>query len=105
MVFFLTVLRRGVVIRRSRLASRGMHFPGSGQTHVDSGTLTGRALELFHKSILVRSVRRSSVLFLVTDVHKRAAARSCHSQKSSGLEGNAFPGQRADTRRYQNPVC
>ncbi|KAJ5654501.1 hypothetical protein N7490_001504 [Penicillium lividum] len=39
-------------------------------SYVDSGTLTGRALELFHKSILVRSVRRSSVLFLVTDVHK-----------------------------------
>lgn len=39
-------------------------------SYVDSGTLTGRALELFHKSILVRSVRRSSILFLVTDVHK-----------------------------------
>ncbi|KAJ5246045.1 hypothetical protein N7468_001028 [Penicillium chermesinum] len=39
-------------------------------SYVDSGTLTGRALELFHKSILVRSVRRSPVLFLVTDVHK-----------------------------------
>ncbi|KAJ5964205.1 uncharacterized protein N7479_004081 [Penicillium vulpinum] len=39
-------------------------------SYVNSGTLTGRALELFHKSILVRSVRRSSVLFLVTDVHK-----------------------------------
>ncbi|KAJ5824029.1 hypothetical protein N7447_006369 [Penicillium robsamsonii] len=39
-------------------------------SYVDSGTLTGRALELFHKSILVRSVRRTSVLFLVTDVHK-----------------------------------
>ncbi|KAJ5183325.1 hypothetical protein N7492_000941 [Penicillium capsulatum] len=39
-------------------------------SYVDSGTLTGRALELFHKSILVRSVRRNSVLFLVTDVHK-----------------------------------
>ncbi|CAG7979536.1 unnamed protein product [Penicillium nalgiovense] len=40
-------------------------------SYVDSGTLTGRELELSHKSILVRSVRRSSVLFLVTDVHKR----------------------------------
>jgi hypothetical protein len=39
-------------------------------SYVDSGTLTGRALELFHKSILVRSVSRSAVLFLVTDVHK-----------------------------------
>lgn len=39
-------------------------------SYVDSGTLTGRALELFHKSILVRSVPRNSVLFLVTDVHK-----------------------------------
>lgn len=39
-------------------------------SYVASGTLTGRALELFHKSILVRSIRRSSVLFLVTDVHK-----------------------------------
>ncbi|KAJ5157142.1 uncharacterized protein N7482_008242 [Penicillium canariense] len=39
-------------------------------SYVASGTLTGRALELFHKSILVRSIRRSAVLFLVTDVHK-----------------------------------
>ncbi|KAF7597079.1 hypothetical protein BBP40_010553 [Aspergillus hancockii] len=39
-------------------------------SYVESGKLTGRALELFHKSILVRSIRRSSVLFLVTDVHK-----------------------------------
>ncbi|GKZ19013.1 hypothetical protein AbraCBS73388_002987 [Aspergillus brasiliensis] len=39
-------------------------------SYVESGTLTGRALELFHKSITVRSVRRSSVLFLITDVHK-----------------------------------
>ncbi|GFF43010.1 transcriptional activator protein acu-15 [Aspergillus udagawae] len=39
-------------------------------SYVESGKLTGRALELFHKSILVRSVRRSSVLILVTDVHK-----------------------------------
>ncbi|RAQ64274.1 fungal specific transcription factor [Aspergillus flavus] len=39
-------------------------------SYVESGTLTGRALELFHKSILVRSIRRSSVLFLITDVHK-----------------------------------
>ncbi|KAL4891645.1 tartrate dehydrogenase [Aspergillus ambiguus] len=39
-------------------------------SYVESGTLTGRALELFHKSIFVRSVRRSSVLVLVTDIHK-----------------------------------
>ncbi|RAL00389.1 tartrate dehydrogenase [Aspergillus ibericus CBS 121593] len=39
-------------------------------SYVESGTLTGRALELFHKSIFVRSVRRSAVLFLITDVHK-----------------------------------
>ncbi|KAE8374040.1 fungal-specific transcription factor [Aspergillus bertholletiae] len=39
-------------------------------SYVESGQLTGRALELFHKSILVRSIRRSSVLFLITDVHK-----------------------------------
>lgn len=39
-------------------------------SYVESGTLTGRALELFHKSITVRSVPRSSVLFLITDVHK-----------------------------------
>ncbi|KAJ9401598.1 transcriptional regulator family: Fungal Specific TF [Paecilomyces variotii] len=38
--------------------------------YVISGRLTGRALELFHKSIHVRSVRRSSVLFLISDVHK-----------------------------------
>ena len=39
-------------------------------SYVESGKLTGRALELFHKSILVRSIRRSSVLFLTSDVHK-----------------------------------
>jgi hypothetical protein len=39
-------------------------------SYVESGKLTGRALELFHKSILVRSIRRGSVLFLITDVHK-----------------------------------
>ncbi|RHZ59391.1 transcription factor domain-containing protein [Aspergillus thermomutatus] len=39
-------------------------------SYVESGKLTGRALELFHKSILVRSVQRSSVLILVADVHK-----------------------------------
>lgn len=39
-------------------------------SYVESGKLTGRALELFHKSITVRSIRRSSVLFLTSDVHK-----------------------------------
>lgn len=39
-------------------------------SYVESGKLTGRALELFHKSIVVRSIRRSSVLFLTSDVHK-----------------------------------
>ncbi|KAE8147854.1 fungal-specific transcription factor [Aspergillus avenaceus] len=39
-------------------------------SYVESGKLTGRALELFHKSILVRSISRSSILFLITDVHK-----------------------------------
>lgn len=39
-------------------------------SYVQSGKLTGRALELFHKSIDARSIRRSSVLFLVSDVHK-----------------------------------
>lgn len=39
-------------------------------SYVESGKLTGRALELFHKSIVVRSIRRSSVLFLASDVHK-----------------------------------
>ncbi|KAK9655655.1 hypothetical protein HCH54_000353 [Aspergillus fumigatus] len=59
--------------------SSGFVDPGEHEQHqreivfmsyVESGKLTGRALELFHKSILVRSVRRSSVLILVTDVHK-----------------------------------
>jgi hypothetical protein len=59
--------------------SSGIIDPGEHEQHqremafmsyVESGKLTGRALELFHKSILVRSVRRSSVLILVTDVHK-----------------------------------
>ncbi|PYH41414.1 transcription factor [Aspergillus saccharolyticus JOP 1030-1] len=39
-------------------------------SYVESGKLTGRALELFHKSILVRSVPHSAVLYLITDVHK-----------------------------------
>lgn len=34
------------------------------------GKLTGRALELFHKSIKSRNIRRSAVLYLVSDVHK-----------------------------------
>ncbi|KAI7968360.1 hypothetical protein EIK77_010530 [Talaromyces pinophilus] len=34
------------------------------------GELTGRALELFHKSIHSREIRRSAVLYLVSDVHK-----------------------------------
>ncbi|OKL59338.1 hypothetical protein UA08_05394 [Talaromyces atroroseus] len=38
--------------------------------YVMYGNLTGRALELFHKSIHKREVRRSAVLFLVSDVHK-----------------------------------
>lgn len=38
--------------------------------YVMCGKLTGRALELFHKSIQFRTVRRSSVLYLVSDVHK-----------------------------------
>lgn len=39
-------------------------------SYVHSGFLVGRALELFHKSILVRRVRRNAILFLVSDVHK-----------------------------------
>lgn len=58
-------------------------------SYVDSGTLTGRALELFHKSILVRSVRRSSVLFLVTDVHKWWNSLPLELQgKETGARGN-----------------
>uniref|UniRef100_A0A093VA90 Transcriptional activator protein acu-15 n=1 Tax=Talaromyces marneffei PM1 TaxID=1077442 RepID=A0A093VA90_TALMA len=34
------------------------------------GKLTGRALELFHKSTHSREIRRSAVLYLVSDVHK-----------------------------------
>lgn len=34
------------------------------------GKLTGRALELFHKSTHTREIRRSAVLYLVSDVHK-----------------------------------
>lgn len=34
------------------------------------GELTGRALELFHKSTHSREIRRSAVLYLVSDVHK-----------------------------------
>ncbi|OJJ47741.1 hypothetical protein ASPZODRAFT_131300 [Penicilliopsis zonata CBS 506.65] len=39
-------------------------------SYVESGKLTGRALELFHKSIHTRTIRRESVLFLISDVHK-----------------------------------
>ncbi|KAJ5308846.1 hypothetical protein PENANT_c013G05677 [Penicillium antarcticum] len=67
-------------------------------SYVDSGTLTGRALELFHKSILVRSVRRSSVLFLVTDVHKWWNGLPLDLQRRpSPLE------QTAGSRRHDNP--
>lgn len=38
--------------------------------YVMSSKLTGRALEMFHKSIENREVRRSAVLYLVSDVHK-----------------------------------
>lgn len=37
---------------------------------VTYGRLVGRALELFHKSISQREIRRSAVLYLVSDVHK-----------------------------------
>ncbi|KAJ5929080.1 hypothetical protein N7454_006928 [Penicillium verhagenii] len=68
-------------------------------SYVDSGTLTGRALELFHKSILVRSVHRSSVLFLVTDVHKwwnslpleLQGKGSGHSKELEAAEGTDGP--------------
>lgn len=39
-------------------------------SYVIYGKLTGRALELFHKSIHNRQIRRSAVLYLVSDVHK-----------------------------------
>ncbi|KAI9931774.1 hypothetical protein ASPWEDRAFT_169385 [Aspergillus wentii DTO 134E9] len=59
-------------------------------SYVESGKLTGRALELFHKSIMVRSIRRSSVLFLVTDVHKWWNGLPPELQGSPNkLEGNA----------------
>ncbi|KAL4997373.1 fungal-specific transcription factor domain-containing protein [Aspergillus recurvatus] len=39
-------------------------------SYVQSGRLTGEALELFHKSIYVRSISQTSVLLLTTSVHK-----------------------------------
>ncbi|KAL4789482.1 hypothetical protein BDV19DRAFT_383090 [Aspergillus venezuelensis] len=39
-------------------------------SYVQSGKLTGEALELFHKSIYVRSISQTSVLVLTTSVHK-----------------------------------
>ncbi|RDW93502.1 transcription factor domain-containing protein [Aspergillus mulundensis] len=39
-------------------------------SYVQSGKLTGEALELFHKSIYVRSISQTSVLLLTTSVHK-----------------------------------
>ncbi|KAJ5758054.1 uncharacterized protein N7511_006748 [Penicillium nucicola] len=65
-------------------------------SYVDSGTLTGRALELFHKSILVRSVRRSSVLFLVTDVHKWWNGLPLELQRNSSISEQASETGRAD---------
>ncbi|RAH73414.1 transcription factor [Aspergillus aculeatinus CBS 121060] len=53
-------------------------------SYVESGKLTGRAIELFHKSILVRSVPHSSVLFLVTDVHKWWNSLSIESLQQGG---------------------
>ncbi|KAL4768830.1 fungal-specific transcription factor domain-containing protein [Aspergillus nidulans var. acristatus] len=39
-------------------------------SYVQAGKLTGEALELFHKSIYVRSISQTSVLLLTTSVHK-----------------------------------
>ncbi|KAL2820946.1 hypothetical protein BDW59DRAFT_174285 [Aspergillus cavernicola] len=39
-------------------------------SYVQSGQLTGEALELFHKSIYVRSISQTSILVLTTSVHK-----------------------------------
>ncbi|KAL4810795.1 fungal-specific transcription factor domain-containing protein [Aspergillus unguis] len=39
-------------------------------SYVQAGKLTGEALELFHKSIYVRSISQISVLVLTTSVHK-----------------------------------
>ncbi|KAL3478819.1 hypothetical protein BJX99DRAFT_269037 [Aspergillus californicus] len=39
-------------------------------SYVQSGKLTGEALELFHKSITVRSISHTSMLVLTTSVHK-----------------------------------
>ncbi|KAL4780912.1 hypothetical protein BJX76DRAFT_350607 [Aspergillus varians] len=39
-------------------------------SYVQAGKLTGEALELFHKSIFVRSISQTSVLVLTTSVHK-----------------------------------
>ncbi|KAL1854646.1 hypothetical protein Plec18170_004737 [Paecilomyces lecythidis] len=70
---------RHETVKQSRHTRSSTQSPNVQQEHnreaalanyVISGRLTGRALELFHKSIHVRSVRRSSVLFLISDVHK-----------------------------------
>ncbi|KAJ5139677.1 hypothetical protein N7448_003085 [Penicillium atrosanguineum] len=66
-------------------------------SYVDSGTLTGRALELLHKSILVRSVRRSSVLFLVTDVHKWWNSLPLELQGKSSDPGKRVPATDSDS--------
>jgi hypothetical protein len=66
-------------------------------SYVESGTLTGRALELFHKSILVRSVRRSSVLFLVTDVHKWWNGLPLDLQRKPSVAKHASGSGRADS--------
>ncbi|OJK02741.1 hypothetical protein ASPACDRAFT_112995 [Aspergillus aculeatus ATCC 16872] len=60
-------------------------------SYVESGKLTGRAIELFHKSILVRSVPHSSVLFLITDVHKWWNSLSIESLQQGGAHQTVAP--------------
>lgn len=57
-------------------------------SYVIYGKLTGRALELFHKSIQIRTVRRSSVLYLVSDVHRWWNSLPPNLQGSSGREAS-----------------
>ncbi|KAL2822614.1 hypothetical protein BJX63DRAFT_417653 [Aspergillus granulosus] len=64
-------------------------------SYVQSGKLTGEALELFHKSIFVRSISQTSVLVLTTSVHKW--------WNSLDLPPSPLP-QRSSSSSHQSPT-
>jgi hypothetical protein len=69
-------------------------------SYVIYGKLTGRALELFHKSIHVRAVRRDAVLYLVSDVHRWWNSLPPGLQGSSSNGGDASDEGSFDLRPF-----